>query len=141
MSAEEHKAIIRRWIEVWHSRDVDAVKEYLTPEYVRHDPNVPEVRGPDAEQHLMTMYLTALPDLHFTIEDLIAEGDTVVARLTAHGTQHGELFGIPPTHRPVAVTAVDIFRLVDGKIAEQWVTMDALGLMQQLGVIPAPAQT
>ncbi len=138
MSAEENKAIIRRWVDAWHSRNVAAVDDFVTSDYVRHDPNLPEVRGPAAEKQLMTMFLSALPDLHFTIEDLVAEGDTVVARYTARGTHQGELLGIPPTNRHVAISVLEIYRLVDGKIAEQWVTMDALGMMQQLGVIPVP---
>ena len=141
MSVEENKAIIRRWTEVWHTGNVAAVDEFVTPDYVRHDPNVPEVRGPEAEKQLIMMYLTAFPDLRFSIEDILAEGDMVVTRLTAHGTHQGELLGIPATGKQVAVPAMEIYRITGGKIAEQWVIADVLRMMQQLGVIPAPGQT
>jgi steroid delta-isomerase-like uncharacterized protein len=92
------------------------------------------------EQQLIAMYRTAFPDLRLDIEHLVAEGDTIVVRFTAHGTHRGELLGILPTGKPVTVAAMELFRLADGKIAEQWVTMDVLGLLQQLGAIPGPAQ-
>ena len=74
MSLEENKAIIRRWAEVWNQGNLDAVDEFVSDTYVRHDPNTPEVRGPEEEKQLMAMYLSAFPDLHFTIEDMVAEG-------------------------------------------------------------------
>jgi len=86
------------------------------------------------------MYLTAFPDLHFTVEDFIAEGDKVVARLTVRGTQQGIFMGIPPTGKHATVTAIDINRMAGGKSVEHWLNMDTLGLLQQLGVIPAPGQ-
>ena len=138
MGAEDNKAVVRRWNELWNTHNVAAVGEMVTSDYVRHDPNAPEVRGPEAEKQLVTMYLTAFPDLHFTIEDLVAEGDTVVARLTAHGTHQGELLGMPPSNTRVTIMAVEIYRLADGKIAEQWVVSDTLGMLQQLGAIPTP---
>jgi steroid delta-isomerase-like uncharacterized protein len=138
MSAEENKAIIQQWVQTWNTANVAGIGQLVTSDYVRHDPNTPEVRGPEAETQLVSMYLRAFPDLHFTVEDLIAAGDKVVARLTARGTQQGELFGVPPTGTQVALSVIEIYRLVGGRIAEQWVTMDALGLMQQLGVVPAP---
>lgn len=138
--SEEHKTILRRWIEVWSEGNVDAVDEFVTDTYVRHDPNAPEVRGPEAEKQLMAMYLSALPDLRFAIEDIVAEGDKAVLRWTCHGTHKGELLGIPPTDKQVAFSGTDTFRLAEGKIDEQWVNMDALGMMRQLGAIPEPGQ-
>jgi steroid delta-isomerase-like uncharacterized protein len=85
------------------------------------------------------LFRTAFPDLHFTIEDEIAEGDTVVSRWTARGTHRGEFMGTPPTGRTIAVTGMDILHFVDGRIRENWAAFDALGLLQQLGAIPAPA--
>jgi len=87
------------------------------------------------------MYVTAFPDLHFTVEDMIAEGDKVVARLTARGTQAGAFMGIPPTGKQASITAIDINHMAGGKSVEHWLEMDTLGLLQQLGVIPAPGQT
>ena len=112
----------------------------MTQDYVHHDPNSPEVHGPEPEKQLIAMYLDAFPDLHFTIEDLVTEDDKVAARLTACGTHQGELLGIPATQRQITVPMIETYRLADGKIAEQWVVMDVLGMLQQLGAIPSPRQ-
>ncbi len=140
MSGEENKALVRCWVEAWNTGNIDAVGGFVTVDYVRHDPNSPEVRGPEAEQRLVEMYRAAFPDLRFTVEHLVAEGDSVAARLTVRGTHRGELLGIPPTGNQVTLAVMELYRLADGKIAEQWVTMDALGLLQQLGAIPGPGQ-
>ena len=138
MSAQENKMIVDRYREkVFNEKNLAAVERYLAPDYVRQDPGAPaEVHGPDGVKQLVSVFFTAFPDIHFAAEDMIAEGDKVVQRLTSHGTHQGEFMGIPPTDKHVTVTAIEIFRLVDGKIAEQWVEADYLGLMQQLGVIP-----
>ena len=140
MSAEENKALIRRWGELWNAGDAAAIAALVTPDYVRHDPNGPEVRGPDAERQLVELYRAAFPDLRFTIEHLVAEGDLVVAHLTVRGTHRGELLGIPPTGTPITLAAMELYRIRDGKVAEQWVALDALGLLQQLGAVPTPGQ-
>ncbi|MFN2154221.1 MAG: ester cyclase [Anaerolineae bacterium] len=138
MSIAENKAIVDRYREeVFNDKDLAAVDKYVAPDYVRHDPGAPvEVRGLEGVKQLAGAFFAAFPDIHFTAEDVIAEGDTVVQRLTSHGTHQGPFMGIPPTGKHLTVTAVEIFRLVEGKIAEQWVEADYLGLMQQLGVIP-----
>lgn len=140
MSAEENKALIRRWGELWNAGDAAAIAALVTPDYVRHDPNGPEVRGPAAERQLVELYRAAFPDLRFTIEHLVAEGDLVVAHLTVRGTHRGELLGIPPTGTPITLAAMELYRIRDGKVAEQWVALDALGLLQQLGAVPTPGQ-
>ena len=84
------------------------------------------------------MEFAAFPDLHSTVEYLIAEGDMVVSRFTMRGTHQGEFIGIPPTGKQVKVTGMVIHRFADGKIVEYWVKWDVLGMMQQLGVIPPP---
>ncbi len=140
MSGETNKDVVRRWGEMWNSGRTGDVGEFVSPDFVRHDPNMPEVRGVEGETALVEMYLAAFPDLRFTIEHLIAEDDLVLARLTARGTHRGELMGIPASGRQVTVAAMELYRLDDGKIAEQWVTMDVLGLLQQLGAIPSPSE-
>jgi predicted ester cyclase len=85
----------------------------------------------------MAAYTSGFPDLQLSTEEIVAEGDKVAIRNTWRGTHQGVFQGVPPTGRHVAFTGTDIFRFVDGKIAEQWADLDALGLMQQLGVIPA----
>ena len=128
--SEVNKAVVRRWVE--------AVDELLTDSYVCHDPNSPEVHGPEEEKRLIAMYLTAFPDLHFTVEDMVAEGDKVATRIGISATHRGELLGIPPTEKRLAFTAMELYRLAEGKIDEQWINMDTLGMIQQLGVVPAP---
>lgn len=138
MPAEDPKAVIRRWIDAWNAQDLDAAEELLAPEFVRHDANLPDVVGPQAERELIVGNLTAFPDLHFEIEQLIADGDLVAARYLVQGTHRGEFLGIPGTGRQVNIQAVESYRLDGDKLAEQWVVMDALGLLQQLGAIPGP---
>jgi predicted ester cyclase len=86
------------------------------------------------------MYRSVFPDLRFALEDVIAEGDTVAWRITARGTHQGALMGIPPTGKPVAISALVISHFVDSKWAEDWVNIDTLGMLQQIGAIPAPGQ-
>ena len=138
MPAEDPKAVIRLWIAAWNAQDLDAAEELLAPEFVRHDANLPDVVGPQAERQLIAGNLAAFPDLHFEIEQLIAEGDLVAARYRVQGTHQGDFLGIPGTGRPVTIQAVESYRLAGGKLAEQWVVMDALGLLQQLGAVPGP---
>ena len=86
------------------------------------------------------MYRTAFPDMRITIEDQVAEGDKVVTRWTASGTHQGDLMGIDPTGRRATVTGITIDRISGGKVEETWTNFDAMGMMQQLGVIPSPEQ-
>ena len=83
---------------------------------------------------------TAFPDIQMNVEDMIAEADKVVARVSVSGTHQGEFMGIDPTGNRVAITGIDILRIADGKIVEHWGNFDDLGMMQQLGVIPEPGQ-
>lgn len=138
MSEKENKAILNGYLEeVFNGKNLEAVDKYVAPNYIRHDPvSPPELRGPDGVKQLVTMFFAAFPDIHFTVEGVIAEGDLVVQRLTSHGTHQGEFMGVPPTGKSITVTAIEIFRIATGKIAEQWVEADYLSLMQQLGIIP-----
>jgi steroid delta-isomerase-like uncharacterized protein len=86
------------------------------------------------------MFRSAFPDLQVTIHDQIAEGDTVVTRKTYHGTQLGAFMGLPPSGKQMTVEVIDIFRIADMKITEHWVVGDELGMLQQLGALPAPGQ-
>jgi steroid delta-isomerase-like uncharacterized protein len=135
---EENKAITRRFLEeIFAGGNLDLVDELFTPDFVLHDPSVPqEVRGIEALKQYITMYRTAYPDTHFTVEDQIAEGDRVVTRWTGQGTHQGELMGIPPAGKQVTVTGIELDHFSGGKIEESWVSYDALGMMQQLGIVP-----
>ena len=135
MPADENKAVYRRFIEeVFNSKNVARTDEFIQPEFVDHTPGLPS--GLDGAKKGIVGFLTGFPDLHFTIEDQIAEGDKVVTRWTAHGTHQGPFMGMAPTGKQGAVTGITIDRLANGKVVESWYNFDALGLMQQLGVIP-----
>ena len=140
MAAEENKALARRGFELWNSGDLAASVELIADDYVLHDPAAPGIRGHDGYKQFFTLYHTAFPDTHLGIEDLVAEGDRAVVRWTATGTHRGELQGIPPTGKQVTVTGITIYRIAGGKIVEQSQNWDTLGLMQQLGVVPAQGQ-
>jgi steroid delta-isomerase-like uncharacterized protein len=141
MPTEENKAIVRREVEELYNPDgdLDAVEEIFAPDYVLHDPSVPEEgRGPEAARQLATTFRSAFPDLHTTFDEAVAEGDKVAYRWTASGTHEGELMGIPPTGNRMTITGTAIARISEGRIEEGWQNFDALGMMQQLGAIPKP---
>ena len=142
MSTEDNKALVHRFYEEVINRGNMAVVDELTsPNYVGHDPGFPQpIRGPEGLKQYFLVLRTAFPDLHLTIEDMVAEGETVVTRQTSRGTHQGDLMGMPPTGQQMMVTGMAIHRLADGKFVESWINADNLGLLQQLGVIPAPGQ-
>jgi steroid delta-isomerase-like uncharacterized protein/deazaflavin-dependent oxidoreductase (nitroreductase family) len=136
MSTEDNKTLVRRFYgEGVHNPAL--FDELLAPTYVLHFPGSLPISGIEHAKQLMVAYTSAFPDLQLTTEDMIAEGDKVAIRNTWRGTHQGTFQGIPPTGKHVTFTGTDIFRLAGGKIAEQWADLDALGMMQQLGVIPA----
>jgi predicted ester cyclase len=96
---------------------------------------------PEGLKQFISLFRAGFPDLHFTIEDMIAAGDTVVVRQTYRGTHKGELMGISPTGKQVTITSIDIGRFTGGKLVEHWGATDSLGLLQQLGVVPPLGQT
>ena len=142
MLTEENKAAVRRAYEAVNQQSVLAFADmFIDPNQIDHSapPGLPG--GIEGARQLAAMFLTAFPDLRFTVEDMIAEGDRVVARITMSGTHQGAFMGIPPTGKHVAWTLIDINRVAGGKSVEHWSEMDTLSLVQQLGVVPAPAQT
>ena len=139
MSVEEQNAVVHRWIEAWNRQDLDAVEDLLAPDYVRHDANLPDVNGPKAQLQFIAGVFSAFPDFHVQAEQLITQDDHVVVRASLWGTHQGDFLGVPATGREVRFESVEVFRLDGGKVAEQWVVMNALGLFQQLGAIPTPA--
>jgi len=143
MSTEGNKALVRRLIAtVWDGGNVDAVDDFLAPDVVRHGPpgTEAELRGRDAFKQFASAYRAAFPDLNHTIETQIAEGDLVVSRFSMRGTHRGERQGMAPTGRPIAVLGAIIDRVVGSRVVEQWPSYDALGLLQQLEVLPRPGQ-
>ncbi len=143
MSADDNKALVRRFYEdAWNKHNPAVVDEIYAANYVDRSPDIPGIpHTRDGLKQFMGMYLRAFPDANITIEDQLVEGDRVVTRWTGHGTQTGQLMEMPPSGKTVAVPGVQIDRLSGGKIVEGWVLFDQLGMLQQLGAIPAPAQT
>jgi steroid delta-isomerase-like uncharacterized protein len=142
MSAEENKALVRRFVDEVQSRgNVDAVDEFCSPEFVNH--SAPPGLPPDREgvKIVTAMFRAAFPDSYFTVEDMMAEGDKVATRKTFQGTHQGEFMGIPPTGRQVSMGLIDIVRISDERVVEHWSMGDNLGMMQQLGVVPQPGDT
>ncbi len=140
MSTEENKAIVRRFFEETSRGNLDVLDELMSENYVDHNlpPGLPP--GREGQRRLIRSYLQAFPDLRFTIEELIAEGDKVVTRGRYQGTLQGELLGIPPTGKQVNVALIDIVRVADGKLVEHWIAADTLGLLQQLGALLIPEE-
>lgn len=133
MSTEENKKLVLRWIEeAWEKKNLDIIDELHAPDYVGHIVGFPGVRGREAFKELFATFFAAFDDLHRANEFLIAEGDKVVAYDTYRIKQTGEFAGIPPTGKEVTFTGIDIYRIVGGKIVEQWYEMDITGMLQQL---------
>jgi steroid delta-isomerase-like uncharacterized protein len=124
--------------EVWNNRNTAAIDELVAAEYVHHDPQSPKFGdGGEGYKQLVTHYLNAFPDTHFSIEDEIESGDTVVTRWTVSGTHRGDLPALPATGKRFSVEGITIARVKNGKFVEGWNNWDALGLMQQLGGVSA----
>jgi len=122
--------------ETWNKGNFAVARELVAPNYVDHD-SMSSGAGPEGVRREVSVYRNAFPDIHFAIEDTIAEGDKVVTRLTATGTHEGDLPGIPATGKRVTISGIVITRYVNGKAAEAWFKFDFLGLYRQLGAIPA----
>jgi steroid delta-isomerase-like uncharacterized protein len=140
--SEENKAIARRALEeVFNAGNLGVVDEIVSEDHVHHDPAMPEEgHGRERVKEFVSMYRSALPDVHVEIEDQIAEGDRVATRWVTSGTHEGDLMGINPTGNRVRVVGMTIHGIADGQIAETWEIYDALGMMQQIGAIPSPEE-
>ena len=136
--SEQNKTVVRRLFdELWNKGNLQVADEIIAPTYQHHDASTPDLgKGPESEKKRATLYRNAFPDLRLTVEGLVAEGETVVARWSCHGTHKGELNGIPPTGKQFTISGVTIAHFENGKMVEGWVNWDALGLMQQLGLVP-----
>jgi steroid delta-isomerase-like uncharacterized protein len=139
--SEQNKAIARRVYEAFNSGDLDGLDEIIGADAVDHDSQNPhrDVRGPEGSKLAISMYRAAFPDLRITVEDQIAEGDKVVTRWSSTGTHDGDLPGLPASGAKTAVTGISIDRFEGGKIVEAWNNWDTMGMMQQLGAVPAGA--
>jgi predicted ester cyclase len=141
MTIEDNKTLVRRWVEGVNAGRPETSAAVVASDYRMNGQSL----GPEGARQASAMLLTAFPDWHGSIEELVAKGDTVVVRLTYTGTHQGELVHpaigrLPPTGKRVRLMSVELYRVAEGRIAESWVGSDRLGLLQQLGVIPAPQQ-
>jgi predicted ester cyclase len=141
MSTEENKAVVRRFFEELLSTDNLALAdEILSPDFCLYFAGSPDPMDLKRYKDFLAARRAAFPDRRFAVEDMIAEGDKVSARFTMRGTPNGELQGIAPSGREVTMSGIDIIRLKEGKMVEDRVEVDQLGMMQQLGVILSPQQ-
>jgi len=141
MGTEENKAVVRRFYEeLANGRRYDLAEELMTADHRYIDPQIPGVpAGPRGMAEALRVYQEGVEG-RWAIEDMVAESDRVAVRWRGTGRHTGTVNGIPPTGRPVDVSAVSIHRLEGGKIAENWTVWDTLTFLQQLGVAPAPGQ-
>lgn len=137
MSTEHHKALVERITEEGlNQHNPLLVDELCAPNFVFHNGSR-TIQGLPAYKHFLAQFFSTFPDAQFTTEDLLTEGDAIAVRRTFRGTHTGSLRGLPPTGRQVTVTDMVILRVANGKFVEAWNSADDLGLLQQLGVIPA----
>ncbi len=141
MSLEQNKAVVRRhYEEGWNQKNLSTVDETHSPDTIHHDPSNPTaITGVEGIKNRLAQVIQAFPDIHFNIEDMIAEEDKVAVYWTLSGTQKGEFAGIPPTGKRIeGIQGIIIHRLSNGKIVEDKAVRDTLSMMQQLGVVPPP---
>jgi predicted ester cyclase len=135
---QRHEAAVRRYFsEVWSQGRLEVLDVLLAPDYVNHTPSTPDPPpGPAGLKPIVAAFRAAFPDLRFTVEDVLADGDRVAVRVRMEGTHTGPLFGIAPTGRRVRVEQMNIERFRGERIVEHWRVTDELSLMKQLGVVP-----
>jgi predicted ester cyclase len=139
MADDEKKAVYRRFVEdVINGGNVDIVPELFAEDYEDHSRPPGAPGGLEGVKMIPAMFRGAFSDLHFTIEEMVAEGDIVATRVTGHGTNDGPFMGMPPTGREATWSSLGFFRVRDGKIVEHWGVPDLLGLLTQLGAIAPP---
>ena len=136
MLTDDNKALVQRFYEeIINQKNLAALNQFVAPNAVNH--TVPSGL-PQAPNQFISMHLNAFPDAQVTVEDLLADGDKVVARVTYHATQHGAFRSISPTGKPITVLGINIFRIENGKMVEHWGLTDRISALRQLGVVPSP---
>jgi steroid delta-isomerase-like uncharacterized protein len=140
VSIEENKAVVRQWFQAFNDRDLLAEGAARSADFVAHVPGAPAPLDGEGWKSFIAAFVAGFPDFRLVLEDMVAEGDRVAARWTFRGTHEGEFLGIAATGKPVSMSAIEVNRVADSKVAEHWVALDQLGLLQQLGAIPAPGE-
>lgn len=146
MTTEENKALVRRaYLEGLNERNMDIIDEVFSRDYVSHFPGQPSTRGLDPLKAVLNAFFDSFPDIVFSVEDQLAEGDRVALRWLAKGTHLGTWrgfpprgAGVPPTGRPVVLHATDVYLIGDGKIIEEWNTLEQFAVLEQIGAVPIP---
>lgn len=139
--SETLKALIQRFTEeIHHQGHLDKIEEFVAPNYIRHTSHTVgegrDFHGPAGFRQAIAVFRSGFPDAHFTLEDILVDGDKVVVRWTCQGTHQGVFRGIAPTGKRVKFTGIAIYRITDGKIVERWAEEDGLSLFEQLGGLP-----
>jgi steroid delta-isomerase-like uncharacterized protein len=138
MTIEANKAVMSRFTDFINTASEKLAAELISPDAVFHVPGAPEpLRGPTGYLAVIGMMRIGFPDIQWTLDEMIAEGDRVAARFTMRGTHQGTFFGVPPTGKKIAVTAMNFYRLSGGQFIEERGQPDLLALMQQIGAIPS----
>ncbi len=140
MTTASNKVIYLQVIERINQGDLNGLDQLVAGDFVDHNPLPQQARGLDGLKYAVRVLRAAFPDMRATVEEVVAEGDRVVGRITWTGTQHGAFLGVPPTGKQVSVPAVDIVRIGGLQLAERWALTDYYSLMQQLGALHAPPQ-
>jgi steroid delta-isomerase-like uncharacterized protein len=136
-AAEANKLVMQRFVEFINSASKQLADELISPEAIFHVPGRPEpMRGPAGYLEIIQMMRGGFPDIQWTLEEMVAEADMVAARFIMRGTHRGTFFGVPPTGKPIAVQAMNFYRLSGGQIVGEHGQPDLLGLLQQIGAAP-----
>jgi steroid delta-isomerase-like uncharacterized protein len=136
MLTDDSAAVVQRWFQAFNDGDLQAAAAARADDFVAHVPGLPDPLDGDGWRGFIATFLGGFPDLQLIVEDMVAAGDRVAVRWTFQGTHRGEFLGVPPTGKRVTMSAVEINRVAAGKVAEHWVQLDQLGLLQQLGAAP-----
>jgi steroid delta-isomerase-like uncharacterized protein len=143
MSTEDNKELLRCLTECWNQGNVALLEEILAPDFIHHDPDRPDIRSREDYKRWLAESHSLFPDLHITVEDQVAAADKVAGRWTFRGTNTGAFEMptlLPATGKQVSVSGMNIFRFAAGKVVEEWFQEDSMGMMQQLGFMPAAEQ-
>ena len=138
MSAENEAIVHRYFEELCNQRKLDLADEIIARDFVSHTPNSPPASGPEGVKALVAVYQDAL-DGQWDVQEMLSVDDRVVTRWVGRGRHVGEINGIPPTQKEIAVDAITVHRIADGRIVEDWTVWDTLGMLQQMGAVPAAA--
>lgn len=137
MANETNENVIRNMLQAIQKGDTGAVEKYFAANWVNHDPSLPPLKGLDGARQLIALW-SGFSNMSLTIEDTLSQGDRVAVRFRLSGTHSGPVMGIAPTGKKINITGTGIFKVVDGKAADNWVNFDSLGLLQQLGAVQLP---